>query len=89
METTAATDLELQILLALIDKPLSEQDLVSALTPTPEKDIKSSLYQLTQKYLITKQPIISGGCRDCACQVSYAWRLTLKGRQSITTGEAT
>jgi hypothetical protein len=95
MTTTSSTkaqpgsDLELEILLALVDKPLNEQDLVSTLTPTPEKDVKSALYQLTQKYLITKQPVIGGGCRDCACQVSYSWRLTLKGREAITTGEAT
>ncbi len=86
----AATELELQILLTLADKPLSEQDLLAALSTTPEKDVKSTIYKLsTQDYLITKQPIISGGCRDCGCQVSYAWRLTFKGRQAIATGEAT
>ncbi len=85
-----ATELELRILLALADKPLSEQDLLVDLSTTPEKDIKSTIYKLsTQDYLITKQPIISGGCRDCGCQVHYAWRLTFKGRQAIATGEAT
>lgn len=85
-----ATELELQILLTLADKPLPEQDLLAALSTTPEKDAKSAIYKLsTQDYMIVKQPIISGGCRDCGCQVHYAWRLTFKGRQAITTGEAT
>lgn len=86
----AATELELHIMLALADKPLSEHDLVESLSDKPEKDVKSAIYKLsTQDYMITKQPIISGGCRDCGCQVHYAWRLTFKGRETITTGEAT
>lgn len=73
-------DNELQVLKALVVKPLSTEELVATLAPMPEAEVKAILYQLDKKFLATKQPIF-GGCRVCACEVKYAWRLTYKGRQ--------
>lgn len=77
-------DVQRQVMGALVTKPLSTEDLVVALAPTTEGEVKSALYQLTQTYHVIKHPVIGDGCRNCACQVSYAWRLTLKGRQAIS-----
>jgi hypothetical protein len=74
---------EVRLLTALIPKPLSTEELVAALVPTSEHEIKSTLYELETNFLIVKKPVVGGGCRDCACDISYAWRLTFKGRQAI------
>jgi len=83
------SELQRRVLVGLFDKPLSTPQLVSVLSPTGEDQVKEALYQLTQQYLIATHPVIGGGCKDCACQVSFSWRLTRSGRQAIITGEAT
>jgi hypothetical protein len=78
---------ELRLLLTLSDKPLSAQDIVAAMAPISEHDTKETLYQLGKKYLITKQPVAIGGCRECVCQISYLWRLTFAGREALSKSE--
>jgi hypothetical protein len=64
---------------------MSVEDVVSAMTPISEHDTRELLYQLNKKYLIVKQPVVSGGCRDCGCMVQYLWRLTFAGREASKT----
>lgn len=76
------TQTELRLLRVLVAKPLSLEEIVYAMLPFPEEDIKSIIFRLNRDYLIVKQPVIGGGCRTCACQVNYLWRLTFAGRQA-------
>lgn len=75
---------EIRILVALEARPLSMGDVVWQMAPLPESEVKELLYQLNQKTLVIKTPAIDGGCRTCACQVKYTWRLTYRGRQALT-----
>lgn len=77
------SDEEILVLRALLAKPLSVEDTITSMRPLTEKQTKSLLYQLDKKYLIVKQPVISGGCHDCGCQVSYLYRLTFSGRLAL------
>jgi hypothetical protein len=36
-----------------------------------------------QKSWIVKHPVIGGGCKTCACSITYSWRLSLSGRQEL------
>jgi hypothetical protein len=77
-------NLELQILQALQAKPLSTRELSEALGSPIHGDFNQALHVLrTQKYWIAKQPVFSGGCKTCACGVTYAWRLTISGRAQL------
>lgn len=79
---------ERRVLKVLLLKPLPIEEVVSAMAPTPEHVVRSTLYQLDKKQLVVSQPAVGGGCRSCACEVKYAWRLTYAGRQA-TMVEAT
>ncbi len=75
---------EIRLLVVLEQKPLPVEEVVKQMAPMVESEVKTLLYQLDKKYLIVKQPIIGGGCKTCACDVTYAWRLTFKGRQCLS-----
>lgn len=77
--------LEHKILEALELRPLSTAELVNRLQGHSIDEVNAALYQLReQKYMIEKHPVIGGGCRTCACSVTYAWRLTIKGRKELS-----
>lgn len=79
--------LEKKVLQALEYRPLSQDELMNSLENPDVQDLQSALYQLReQKMWIEKHPIVGGGCKDCACQVTFKWRLTLAGRQQLTLG---
>lgn len=78
------SDSQVKILQALFQQPLSDEELVKQ-TGLDEQKLFEELYQLrTQKMLIDKHQVISGGCTNCACSVSYKWRLTFSGRQEVS-----
>lgn len=73
-----------KILQALEHRALSQQELANALSIEDDAhELMKALYELTQEYLIHKHPIIDGGCKTCACHVSYKWRLTISGRNKL------
>lgn len=76
------SDNELKLLKVLLTKPLLYEDVVQAMKPLPEDEVKPLLFRLSKESLIVKHPVIGGGCRDCACEVQYTWRLTYAGRQA-------
>ena len=75
-------NLELQILKALEPKALSIRELSEALGSPNSDDFNRALHVLrNEKSWIVKHPVISGGCKGCACGVTYVWRLSISGRQ--------
>lgn len=83
--------LEEKILRALELRPLSTDELANHLGSEVSLDqINAALYQLReQKGLVVKHPVIGGGCKTCACSVSYVWRLSLSGRQELAKQQGT
>jgi hypothetical protein len=78
--------IESQILIALENRPLSDDELVKYMSDILVHDIQLALYRLReQKMWIEKHPVISGGCTTCACGVNYKWRLTFSGRKELET----
>lgn len=76
--------LEQEILEALELRSLSTAELVNRFPNMPIGIINNALYQLReQQHLVEKHPVIGGGCKTCACSVTYTWRLTIKGRQEL------
>ena len=74
-------NLELQILQALQAKSLSTRELSEALGSPIHDDFNRALHVLkAEKSWITKHPVIGDGCKNCACSVTYVWRLTISGR---------
>lgn len=77
-------NLERQILEALEYRPLSLEELLHVLPEAASQDIQKSLYELSeQKMWVVKLPAIGGGCKTCACEVTFKWRLTIGGRQQL------
>jgi len=78
-------DLNHRILQALELRPLSDSELVNHLgSEVNAEDIGKALYVLReQKSWIVKHPVIGGGCKTCACSITYSWRLSLSGRQEL------
>lgn len=78
-------DLQQKILVALSFKPLSNEELAAAMGMLDDaKEFKHALYWLQeQEHLILKHPVIGGGCKMCACEVTFKWGLTMSGRQSL------
>jgi len=77
--------LEQQILKALAKSSASADELYLLVDPgiTVQK-FQEALYQLReQKFWVEKHPVIGGGCKTCACGISYVWRLTISGRQHL------
>jgi hypothetical protein len=81
--------LEQKILQALEHRPLSTDELASHLgAEVSTHSLDEALYQLReQKYWIAKHPVISGGCKTCACGITYSWRLTFSGRQQLANNK--
>lgn len=77
--------LQQKILQALEHRALATDELLNHLDPKPsDQDLQFALYELReQKKWIDKHPIIGGGCKDCACQITYKWRLTFAGRREL------
>lgn len=76
-----------KILQALELRPLSDKEL-SNHTELPVSDLMEALYHLrTQNMWIEKHQTIDNGCRDCACHVTYKWRLTIGGREQLKSIE--
>lgn len=72
------------ILQALENRALSQKELATSVGVEDDAhEFVKSLYELNQEYLINKHPIIEGGCKTCACGVTYKWRLTIKGRTEL------
>ena len=73
-----------RIIAALEHKALHNEQLAEALgIMDDDSELVRNLYTLTQEYLIQKHPIMEGGCKTCACNITYKWRLTLSGRQYL------
>ncbi len=83
--------LEQKILKALEIRSLSTDELSNHLGPEVSIDqINNALYQLReQKSWVVKHPVMGGGCKTCACSVSYVWRLSLSGRQELAKQQGT
>jgi hypothetical protein len=82
---------EAQVLQALEARALSKEELWEQLnTKMNAAELSNAIYQLSeQKYLIQKHPIIGGGCKTCACSISYVWRLTFSGRAELAKQKGT
>ena len=82
---------EQNILQALELHPLSTSELVHRFgAEVSVQEINNALYQLQeQKMWIQKHPVISGGCKSCACGVVYYWRLTFSGRSELAKQKGT
>lgn len=83
-----------KILEALENRALTQRELANSLGVMDDAhEFVEALYHLNQESLINKHPIIEGGCKTCACGVTYKWRLTFAGRkhlqQSLNPNEAT
>jgi hypothetical protein len=78
-------NLNQRILKALELRPLSDSELANHLGPeVTTHSLNEALYQLKdQRFWIAKHPVIDGGCKTCACGVTYKWRLTLSGRNKL------
>lgn len=78
-------NLEQKILQALGQRPQSTEELANHLgSEVSPDDIGKALFHLReQKSWIIKHPVIGGGCKTCACSVSYVWRLSISGRQEL------
>lgn len=73
-----------QIVEALEHRALSQADLANSLQVQDDAhEFVKALYELNQESLIVKHPIIDGGCKTCACGVTYKWRLTFAGREHL------
>jgi Fe-S cluster assembly iron-binding protein IscA len=79
-----------KILQALEMRAQAQQELAASVEVTEDAhEFVKALYHLNQESLIVKHPIIDGGCKTCACGITYKWRLTLSGRNYLkqTTGQ--
>lgn len=78
-------NLEQKILQALETKALSNDELLKQLgEDVTSNQLSNALYQLgDQKGWVQKHPVFGGGCKTCACSVSYLWRLTFSGRREL------
>ncbi len=73
-----------QILQALEIRALSQKELATSVGVEDDShEFVKALYELNQESLINKHPIIEGGCKTCACGVTYKWRLTISGRLKL------
>ena len=73
-----------KILQALEIRALSQKELATSVEVEDDAhELVKALYELNQDSLIVKHPIIDGGCKTCACGVTYKWRLTFKGRKEL------
>jgi hypothetical protein len=73
-----------QVLQALEIRALSTQELATSIGMEDDAhEYVEALYHLNQESLIVKHPIIDGGCKTCACGVTYKWRLTFAGRKHL------
>lgn len=69
---------------ALEIRALSQQELATSVGVQDDAhEFVKALYELNQESIINKHPIIDGGCKTCACGVTYKWRLTIKGRTEL------
>lgn len=77
-------NLEQKILKALESHPLSDAELAEHLgAEVSTQEMNNALYQLReQKMWVQKHPVM-GGCKTCACSISYLWRLTFSGRAEL------
>ena len=84
-------NLEQKILKALEHKALSTDELSLHLGSEVTLDqINHALYFLReQKSWVVKHPVVGGGCKTCACSISYVWRLSLSGRQELAKQQGT
>lgn len=81
-----------KILQALYVQALNQQELAAAIEVADDAhEFVKALYHLNQESLIVKHPIFEGGCKTCACGITYKWRLTLSGRNHLnkTTNDRT
>lgn len=78
------SDLDCRIIQELELRPLSTEELSNHLgADVSTHSLNEALYRLReQKSWIAKHPVF-GGCKTCACSVTYLWRLTLTGRQAL------
>lgn len=73
-----------KIMAALEIRALSQAELATSVEVGEDAhEFVKALYELNQDSMIVKHPIIDGGCKTCACGVTYKWRLTIKGRQEL------
>jgi len=73
-----------KILEVLETRALNQQELAAAVGVMDDAhELVEALYHLNQESLITKHPIMEGGCKTCACGVTYKWRLTFAGRKHL------
>jgi predicted ArsR family transcriptional regulator len=79
-------NLDSRILQLLQLKALSLSEIAESLEVSPT-EVRKALYVLKEKYLVQKHPVISGGCKSCACMQTFVWRLTFAGRQHIQNQE--
>jgi hypothetical protein len=73
-----------KILQALEVRALNQQELAASIGVEDDAhEYVEALYHLNQESLIVKHPIFDGGCKTCACGITYKWRLTLSGRNHL------
>ena len=73
-----------KILQALEVHALNQQELATSIgVGDDDHEFVKALYHLNQESLIVKHPIFDGGCKTCACGITYKWRLTLSGRNRL------
>lgn len=75
-----------RILQALEHKPLPVEELGASLSDLSftQNELDQVLFQLVnQKYWIQHHGVVGGGCKTCACSVSYVWRLSRAGREEL------
>lgn len=77
--------LEDKIIRALEYKSLATEELGASIGGIiSDNDYNKALWALSnQKYWIQHHGVVGGGCKNCACSVSYVWRLTQAGRQAL------
>jgi hypothetical protein len=83
-------NVEQKILRALESHPLSDAELIVHLgSEVSLQELDNALYQLReQKMWVTKHPVM-GGCKTCACSITYSWRLTFSGRSELAKQKGT
>lgn len=73
-----------KILRALEIRAQGQQELAASVEVMEDAhEFVKALYHLNQESLIVKHPIIDGGCKTCACGITYKWRLTFSGRNHL------
>lgn len=83
-DKTGNTEMKSEILKALEIRALSQKELATSVGVEDDAhEFVKALYELNQESLINKHPIIDGGCKTCACGITYKWRLTIKGRTEL------